>query len=88
MKLSLILIKLFVISALLIISNYNLALHSSENRAVFWNHYHVWLGGLFDKASYLTGYVVNAEWLPTPDTLGTSAPVNNTIRMLPTPRVR
>ncbi len=64
MKLSLLFIKLFFISALLIVSNGNLAMHDSNNRAIFWHEYYTWLEGVFDKGVYLTGYVVKSEWLP------------------------
>ncbi len=52
MKTFLILIKVFVIGALLIISNENLALSSSENRHQF------------DHGVVVVGYVVGNQWLP------------------------
>ncbi len=64
MKSSIILVKVLVLSALLIISNNALALHDSQDREVFFNLYLSWLSGFYDKAIYLTGYVVRAEWLP------------------------
>lgn len=64
MKISIVLVKILVISALLIISNGNLALADGEARGVFWNAYYVWLQGAFDKAVYITGYMVKSEWLP------------------------
>lgn len=64
MKLYLILVKLFVISALLIVSNYNLALKDADNRDLFFNAYYGWLSTTFDKGLYVTGYVVRSEWLP------------------------
>jgi hypothetical protein len=64
MKVSLIFIKLFVLSALLIISNGNLALHDSTNRKIFLDHYYIWLSEIFDKSIYITGYVLKSEWLP------------------------
>lgn len=64
MRLYLVLVKLLVISALLIISNYNLALRDAENRAVFFESYYGWLSDTFDKGVYVTGYVVRSEWLP------------------------
>lgn len=64
MNLTLLFIKLFFISALLIVSNGNLAMHDSANRKIFWDQYYTWLDGIFDKGVYLTGYVVKSEWLP------------------------
>lgn len=64
MKLYLIIVKLFVISALLIVSNYNLALKDADNRELFFNAYYGWLSTTFDKGLYVTGYVVRSEWLP------------------------
>ena len=64
MNLTLLFIKLFFISALLIVSNGNLAMHDSVNRKIFWDQYYTWLEGIFDKGVYLTGYVVKSEWLP------------------------
>lgn len=64
MKLSLLFIKLFVISALLIVSNHNLALRDPDARSAFVDYYTVWLAGIFDQGVYITGYVVNADWLP------------------------
>ena len=64
MKLYLVLLKLFVISALLIVSNRNLALHDASARELFIDEYYHWLSGTFDKGAFLTGYVVRSEWLP------------------------
>ena len=64
MKFVLILIKVFVIGALLIISNGNLAMSSSENRVQFFNDYVVWLSELFDHGAVVVGYVVGNQWLP------------------------
>lgn len=64
MKSSIILIKVLVLSALLIISNNALALHDPQDRSQFFDLYLSWLSGFYDKAIYLTGYVVRAEWLP------------------------
>lgn len=64
MKLYLVFVKLFVISALLIVSNNNLALADSHNRELFWDQYHNWLSVTFDHGLELTGYVVRSDWLP------------------------
>lgn len=64
MKIFLILIKIFVIAALLIISNGNLALSVPENRAAFAEQYTAWLLQLSEHASVVAGYVIGNEWLP------------------------
>ncbi len=65
MKLYLVFLKLFVISALLIVSNNNLALADPQNRELFWDQYYSWLTVTFDHGLELTGYVVRSDWLPT-----------------------
>ncbi|MEK6824868.1 MAG: hypothetical protein AABX12_02080 [Nanoarchaeota archaeon] len=67
MKSFIILVKILVLSALLIISNNNLALHDSAERDKFFDLYFGWLSGFYDKAVYVTGYAVRAEWLPGQD---------------------
>ncbi len=64
MKIYLILLKIFILSALLIVSNNNLALKEADSRDDFINLYHVWVSDFFDKAVYVTGYVVKSDWLP------------------------
>lgn len=64
MKAILIFIKIFVIGALLIISNENLAMSSSENRHQFFDEYTTWLSELFDHGLVVVGYVVGNQWLP------------------------
>ncbi len=64
MKIIMILIKVFVIGALLIISNENLAMSSSENRIQFIDKYTTWLSELFDHGLVVVGYVIKNEWLP------------------------
>ncbi len=66
MKTLLILIKVFVIGALLIISNGDLAMSSSENRHQFFEEYTTWLSELFDHSLVVVGYVVGNQWLPNP----------------------
>ena len=67
MKTALILIKVFVIGALLIISNENLAMNSAENRHQFFSEYTIWLSELFDHGMVVVGYVVGNDWLPNPN---------------------
>lgn len=64
MRTYLILFKIFILSALLIISNYNLALSDPVERHRFGELYYAWLSDFFDKAVYITGYVAKSEWLP------------------------
>lgn len=64
MKLILILIKVFVIGALLIISNQNLSISDSSNREYFINEYTSWVSNLFEKGLSITSYVIKNEWLP------------------------
>ncbi len=64
MKLLMILIKVFVIGALLIISNENLAMRDAANRERFIGEYTMWLSQLFDHGVVVVGYVVGNEWLP------------------------
>ena len=64
MKWIIIMTKIFVLGALLIISNGNLALHDANNRAIFYEQYSLWFGELVHKGVAVTGYVVSTEWLP------------------------
>jgi len=64
MKILLILIKVFVIGALLIISNQGLSIDSPENRALFVEDYSLWISNLFEKGLSIVSYVVKNEWLP------------------------
>ncbi|MEK6915259.1 MAG: hypothetical protein AABW89_01805 [Nanoarchaeota archaeon] len=64
MKLILILMKIFVIGALLIISNQGLAMEISENRTHFVEEYSLWINHLFEKGLSIASYVVKNEWLP------------------------
>ena len=59
-----ILIKIFIIGALLIISNENLALQNPTNRERFVEEYTAWLSQLFDNGTVVIGYVISNEWLP------------------------
>lgn len=64
MKVALILMKIFLIGALLIISNQGLALGISENRAEFIHDYGSWINHLFQKTMSIASYVIKNEWLP------------------------
>lgn len=56
--------KIFVIGALLIISNQGLAIGIAENRAEFVQDYSVWVSHLFQKTMSIASYVIKNEWLP------------------------
>lgn len=56
--------KLFLIGALLIISNQGLALGISENRSHFVDEYGLWVQHLFQKGLSIASYVIRNEWLP------------------------
>lgn len=64
MKIILILMKIFVIGALIIISNQGLAMGIAENRDYFIHEYSVWLTHLFEKGLSIASYVIKSEWLP------------------------
>lgn len=64
MRIALILMKIFVIGALLIISNQGLALGVSENREHFVVEYASWVTHLFEKGLSIASYVIKNEWLP------------------------
>jgi len=64
MKIILILMKIFVIGALIIISNQGLAMGISENRDYFMQEYSLWLTHLFEKGLSIVSYVIKSEWLP------------------------
>ena len=75
MKLYIVIGKIFIISALLIVSNYNLALKDASARERFYDMYYVWLSDVFDKASFVTGYVIKSEWLPKSEVINSSSQV-------------
>ncbi len=64
MKIVLILMKIFIIGALLIISNQGLAIGVSENRDQFIAEYSSWIAHLFQKTMAIASYVIKNEWLP------------------------
>tara|TARA_Y100000310_G_scaffold344076_1_gene454973 strand:- start:2222 stop:2491 length:270 start_codon:yes stop_codon:yes gene_type:complete len=64
MKVSIIIVKTLFVSALFIVSNYNLHLVDDVEREVFFDFYLAWLEGAYDAGADITGNVVNFEWLP------------------------
>ncbi len=64
MKWFMIVMKVFIIGALLIISNGNLAMKEQANREIFYHQYSLWFAEIVEKGVAVTGYVVSTEWLP------------------------
>lgn len=64
MKIVMILIMLFLFSALLIISNNNLALQKQENLEKFSELYLKWLDKIFTNIQSITGNAVKMNWVP------------------------
>ena len=54
----------FTLSALLIISNNDLALYEKENYEIFLDSYVGWLNKLFTNSQTLTGEAIKLDWLP------------------------
>ena len=65
MKFAVIVMKLLVVSALFLVSNYNLHLADQHERQIFLNLYSSWMGELYQNLRSMTGYVVKFEWLPS-----------------------
>ena len=64
MKVFLFVLIFFILGALLIISNNNLALYDSSNVGIFLNLYSAWLDDIFSNSFNLVGKVVELDWLP------------------------
>ena len=69
MKIYFVVAKIFIIAALLIISNHNLALKDAVSRQIFFQEYAAWLSYFFKQGIEVTSYVVQSEWLPDTDDL-------------------
>ena len=63
MKVLIIILKFVFIGALFIISNNLLYLSNPADFATFKEIYLQWIETLFDNVSYITSYVVQANWL-------------------------
>lgn len=68
MKAAIFVLKFFFISALIIVSNENLALKEDTAREEFVGYYAQWIGGVFKNMGQMTGYVVESRWLPDTET--------------------
>lgn len=64
MRFFIFLVILFMIGALLIVSNNNLALHKNENIPKFSHLYVEWLEKVYENVITSTGYAVRLDWLP------------------------
>ena len=64
MKAVLIILVFFVLSALLIISNHNLALYEKENVQEFFGLYIGWLDEIYFNFQTITGQAVKMDWFP------------------------
>ena len=64
MKAVLIILVFFVLSALLIISNHDLALYERENVQEFFGLYIGWLDEIYFNFQTITGQAVKMDWFP------------------------
>jgi hypothetical protein len=64
MKAVLIILVFFVLSALLIISNHDLALYEKENVQEFFGLYIGWLDEIYFNFQTITGQAVKMDWFP------------------------
>ena len=67
MKIAMLIVLFFLVSAFFIISHNNLALGKSENIDEFFSIYTVWVSKIVDNSRSLVGNVVKMEWLPDVD---------------------
>ena len=64
MKIFMILLMFFVIGALLIISNNNLALYQETNMIKFKTSYFNWLDNVYNNFELMIEYLRTMKWLP------------------------
>ena len=64
MKILMFIVLFFALSALLIISNNDLAFYKSENIKTFSGLYFEWLNGVYVNFQTITGNVVELDWFP------------------------
>ena len=64
MRTVLIILVFFVLSALLIVSNHNLALYEKENVKEFLGLYLGWLDEIYLNLQTITGQAVKMDWFP------------------------
>ena len=64
MRLLIFVIIFFILGALVIISNNNLALYNKENLEIFSQLYINWLDDVYSNVYNLTGKIIELDWLP------------------------
>ena len=64
MKILIAVLMFFMIGALIIIGNNDLAMSHSENLGKFFGLYVKWLDSLYINFQSMTGHAVKMEWLP------------------------
>lgn len=65
MKLFMFIAFFLLLGAFYIISEQNINLNNRESfNTFFFNYYAPWIGGLFDNAKTVSGYVIGMQWLP------------------------
>ncbi len=64
MKIAILLVMFLVLSALLIISNNNLAFYKTENIDRFSSYYLGWMDQTYSNVEILTGNAIKLDWFP------------------------
>ena len=64
MKIAIFLIVFLLAGAFMIVSNNNIHLGDSGEFNKFMGIYYEWFFKIFDNTKSLTGYIVNANWMP------------------------
>jgi hypothetical protein len=64
MRIAIFFILFLIVSALLIVSNNNLALYKNENVFKFSHLYTEWVGKIYENILVSTEYLVRLDWLP------------------------
>lgn len=64
MKFFLIALFLFILGAVFIISNNNLAIADGKNAQIFCEKYSLWFGSILNNLKEITGYAVRLDWAP------------------------
>jgi hypothetical protein len=64
MRILVLIMFFFIVGALFIISNNNLAMYDQDNVVTFVDLYLTWLGDITDNFKSITGNVVELRWVP------------------------
>lgn len=67
MKILMLAVMFFVLSALFIVSEKNLSLGNNSDKEVFSKGYYSWLNKTFENSKSVAGFVVKMDWLPDKD---------------------